>query len=283
MRILVSVAVLGLLISACGGDEAADTTIPAAGDQCAKENLTLVEPGVLTIATGEPAFPPWIIDDDPTNKQGFEGAVAYAIAEQLGFTDDEVTWVRTGFDEAIQPGPKSFDFNIQQYSITPDRDEAVDFSVPYYVTAQALVAFEGSPIAGATTLADLKTAKLGAAIGTTSLDYIEQIIQPDEAPAVYDENVDAKAALEAGQIDALVVDLPTAYFITAVEIEGSEIAGVLEASEAQADRYGLLFAEGNPLVACVNQAIEGLRADGTLAGFEQEWLEQAGDLRTITP
>ena len=146
------------------------------------------EPGVLTIATGEPAFQPWVIDDDPTNQQGFEAAVAYAVATQLGFTPEQVTWIRTGFDEAVAPGPKEFDFNLQQYSITDERDEVVDFSIPYYVTDQALVAFADSPVTAANTVEDLKGYNLGAQIGTTSLDYIEEVIQPDTPPAVYDTN-----------------------------------------------------------------------------------------------
>ncbi|MGH8928361.1 MAG: ABC transporter substrate-binding protein, partial [Acidimicrobiia bacterium] len=261
---------------------AAASTTTTAADECAIDQLELVEPGVLTVATGEPAFPPWVIDDDPTNQQGFEAAVAYAIAERLGFTPDQVTWVRTGFDEAIAPGPKDFDFNLQQYSITDERDEVVDFSIPYYVTDQALVAFADTPVTEANTVADLKGYVLGAQIGTTSLDYIEEIIQPDTPPPVYDTNSDAKSALEAGQVDALVFDLPTAYFITAVEIPEATIVGVLEASEGQADRFGLLFADGNPLVDCVNGALESLEADGTLDALAEEWLAQAGEIKTIT-
>ncbi len=280
--VVILVLLLALLAASCGEDEGEGATT-VAGESCAIEDLNLVEPGMLTIATGEPAFPPWIIDDDPTNKQGFEGAVAYAIAEKLGFSDDQVQWVRTGFDEAIAPGAKSFDFNLQQYSITETRDQVVDFSIPYYVTAQALVAYADSAVVDATTISDLKGFKLGAQLASTSLAYIEEIIEPDEKAAVYDENADAKSALEAGQVDALVFDLPTAYYITAVEIPEATIVGVLEASEERADRYGLLFAEGNPLVVCVNRALGELRDEGKLDEFAQEWLEQAGDIKTITP
>lgn len=270
----------GLIVAACGGDDT------GAGDgdgdvSCAKEDLALVQPGVLTIATGEPAFPPWIIDDDPTNQQGFEGAAAYAVAEQLGFGADEVEWVRTGFDEAIAPGEKSFDFNLQQYTITEQRDEVVDFSVPYYTTNQALVAYADSPIAGATSIEELRDAKLGAQIGTTSLAYIEEVIQPTEQAAVYDTNVDAKSALDAQQVDGLVFDLPTAYFITAVEIPEATIVGAFEVSEEQADNFGFLMAEGSDLKPCVDQALEELRADGTLDSLAEQWLQTESEIPTI--
>ena len=277
-----------LVLAACGGDTAAttttaaDTTTTAAAADCSPESLQTKQPGTLTVATGEPAFPPWVIDDDPTNKQGFEAAVVYAIAEKLGYADDQVVWVRTGFDEAIAPGPKDYDFNIQQYSITEERDEVVDFSVPYYVTSQALVAYSDSPVTEAETLDDLKGYRLGAQIGTTSLDYIEQVIEPDTPPAVYDTGSDAKAGLEAGQVEALVFDLPTAYYITAVEIPEATIVGVLEASDEQADRYGLLFEEGSPITDCVDQALEQLREEGTLDALAEEWLQQAGDIPTLT-
>jgi polar amino acid transport system substrate-binding protein len=271
--------VVSLVVAACGGS----SEITAAdGGGCGVDELELVQPGVLTVATGEPAFPPWVIDDDPTNQQGFESAVAYAVAEKLGFTPEQVTWVRTGFDEAIAPGPKNFDFNIQQYSITRERDEVVDFSVPYYITDQALVAFADSPVIEADTVAELKPYILGAQIGTTSLDYIEEIIQPDTAPPVYDTNSDAKSALEAGQVDALVFDLPTAYFITAVEIPEATIVGVLEASVDQGDRFGLLFADGSGLVPCVSEALRVLREEGTLDALGEEWLASAGEIKTLT-
>lgn len=288
LRRLTPLLGVALVLAACGGDTAttttaaAETTTTAAAADCSPDSLQTKQPGTLTVATGEPAFPPWVIDDDPTNKQGFEAAVVYAIAEKLGYADDQVVWVRTGFDEAIAPGPKDYDFNIQQYSITEERDEVVDFSVPYYVTSQALVAYSDSPVTEAATLDDLKGYRLGAQIGTTSLDYIERVIEPDTPPAVYDTGSDAKAGLEAGQVDALVFDLPTAYYITAVEIPEATIVGVLEASDEQADRYGLLFEEGSPIADCINQALEQLREEGTLDALAEEWLQQAGDIPTLT-
>lgn len=302
---------LSLVLAACGDDGgagtttsvaadttttvAADTTTTTEGattttgsdDECAVENLNLVTPGTLTVATGEPVFPPWMgVGDDnfdvPESGTGFEGALVYELADELDFSDDQVTFVRTGFDEAIAPGAKEWDFNIQQYSITEERDEVVDFSDPYYQTQQALVTFEDSPYANVTTIDDLQDAVLGAAIGTTSLDFIENVIQPGTEPSVYDENVDVEAAMNAGQIDGLVVDLPTAYFITAAQIEGTVIAGVFEAQAADPDEYGLLFEEGNPLVECVNEALETLRETETLAELEEEWLTQDGAVPTIS-
>ncbi|MGZ5384325.1 MAG: ABC transporter substrate-binding protein [Acidimicrobiia bacterium] len=296
--ILVTLAMLGAACADEGGETtstADETTTTEAGTSttelaaCTVENLTLVTPGTLTIATGDPAFPPWVTDaeggfnDDPTAKSGFEAALAYEIASYLGFADDEVVWVRTGFDEAIVAGPKDWDFNMQQYSITPARDEVVDFSVPYYVTAQALVVLDGSPYQSVTTLEELKGAKLGAAIGTTSVEFIEQVIKPDTPPNVYDENFDVVSAMNAGQIEGLVVDLGAAYYITGSEqVPGSVIAASFETAAAAPDEYGLLFADGNSLVECVNQAINALWADGTIDGIIDQWLEQGAGLNIIT-
>ena len=220
------------VLAGCGSDSdgAADTTTSAPAGDAACDTLPTKEDGALTVATGEPAFEPWVVDDDPTNQEGFEAAVVYAVAEELGIDADAVTWVRTGFDEAVAPGEKDYDFNVQQFGITDERDEVVDFSDGYYEIQQAIVAADDNDIASATSLADLKGARLGAAIGTTSLDYIENVIQPDTEALVFDDNAAAKAAFDAGQVDGIVFDLPTAYFITAVEIEGSSIVGVLPAA-----------------------------------------------------
>lgn len=284
---LATVAALTLVMAACGGsDDAADTTALAGGD-CEIDSLELVTPGTLTVATGEPVFPPWMgVGDDnfdvPESGTGFEGALVYEISTKLGFSDDQVTFVRTGFDEAIAPGPKDWDFNIQQYSITETREEVVDFSEPYYTTHQALVTFPDSPFAQASSIEDLKDAKLGAAIGTTSLDFAEDVIQPNTEVSVYDENVDVEAAMNAGQIDGLVVDLPTAYFIIAVQVEGAIIAGQFETEAAAPDSFGILFADGNPLVSCVDQAIGELRDEGILEELETEWLTQSGAVPKIS-
>lgn len=223
-----------------------------------------------------------MVDDDPANGEGYESAVVYAVAEELGIDADAVTWVRTGFDEAVAPGEKDYDFNVQQYSITDERDEVVDFSDAYYEVEQAIVAAEDNDIANATSIEDLKTARLGAAIGTTSLDYIEDVIQPDAQAQVYDDNAAAKAALDAGQVDGIVFDLPTAYYITAVEIEGSSIVGVLPQGE-DAEELGFLFEEGSPLTPCVNEALATLTEDGTLEDLQETWLNQGGDIPTLEP
>lgn len=280
-RSTIGLLTLALLLSACLGDDAG-TNDPDGGDSCAIEDLALVNEGVLTVATGEPAYPPYVLDDDPESKQGFEAAVAYAVANEMGFTDDQVTWVRAGFNESIAVGPKTFDFNIQQYSVTEEREQVVDFSDPYYETNQALVGYADSAVVGVATIDDLKGFRLGAQIGTTSLSYIEDVIQPDEPAAVFDDNVAAKVALDAGQIDAVVFDLPTAYYITAVEIEGSQIIGVLEADDEAADFFGLLMQNDSPLRNCVNAAIGRLREAGTLDALAEEWMQAGGDIPTIS-
>jgi polar amino acid transport system substrate-binding protein len=284
-----------LLLAGCGDDDdeaGTDTTDDTTGDtssdttggsaECDTEALPLKEEGALTVATGEPAFPPWVVDDDPTNGDGFESAVVYAIVGELGLDPESVEWVRAGFDEAIAPGEKDYDFNIQQYSITPERDEAVDFSTGYYEVEQALVAAADGPLAGATSISELADAQLGAALGSTSLDYIDEVIQPSSEAAVFDDNAAAKAAFDAGQVDGLVFDLPTAYFITSVEIPDASIVGVLPPAGGEPEELGILFEDGSPLVACVNTALESLRSAGTLEELEDEWLNQGGDIPTLT-
>ena len=279
-----AVAVLGL--AACGGsdnasedtvaeeatEEAVEETASGTGNDCTA-GKTLTE-GKLTIGTGNPAYEPWVVGDKPESKEGFEAAVAYGVAEEMGFTDENVVWVRTGFDEAIQPGAKNFDFNLQQFSITEERKATVSFSDPYYSTNQALVGFADSAIAGATSVSELKGAKFGAQAGTTSLDFITKVIQPTAEPFVYDDNAAAKAALEAKQIDAIVVDLPTAFYISAVEIEESKVIGQFPLSDqVAADNFGMVFDLNNPLVECVNVALGRMR-DLTyeLVSIEETWL-----------
>lgn len=258
---IASAVVLPLALVACGDDGASSSDCPTITD------------GVLTIATGEPAFPPYVVDDDPTNKQGFEAAVAWAVAEKLGYTDDTVTWVRTTFDEAIQPGAKNFDFNLQQYSITEERKANITFSDPYYTSNQAIVALAGSAAEGAASLADLADVKFGVQAGTTSLQFVTDVIKPSSEPFVYDDNVGAKAALEANQIDAIVLDLPTAFYVSAVEIEGSSVIGQFPASAGgTTDEFGLVFEKDNPLAACVNTALGELRASGDLDAITEQWM-----------
>jgi polar amino acid transport system substrate-binding protein len=287
--LIVLIVAMALVAAACSDDSSdVDAGPTAAPESCQVADLNLVTPGTLTVATGEPAFPPWVgtpdgeFFDEPESGVGFESALVYAIAEELGFAESDVVWTRIGFNEAIAPGEKPWDFNIQQYSITEDRKEVVDFSSPYYVTTQALIAYPDSPYASATSVGDLKDAVLGAQIGTTSLDFIEDVIKPDTEPNVYDENVDLEAAMNAGQIDALVVDLPTGYYITAAQVEGSIIAGQFEAEAANPDEYGMLFAKGNSLVPCVNTALEALRESGKLQELEDTYLTQEGGIPTIS-
>lgn len=285
-RLLALLVALTLVGAACSSDSdsdesSSDTTAAEAGS-CDTADLPLKEDGQLTVATGDPVFPPWIADDDPTAKSGFESELVYALADELGFTEDQVVWTTTGFDEAIAPGEKDYDFNIQQYGITPERDEVVDFSDGYYDVQQVVVAAEGSPIADATSVADLADFNLGAAIGTTSLDYIDEVIQPANEAAVFDDNAAAKAAFDAGQVDGIVFDLPTAYYITAVEIPNSTIVGVLPLAGTDPEQLGMLFEDGSPLVPCVNEALATLRDDGTLAALQEEWLSAGGDIPTLS-
>jgi len=227
--------------------------------------------GKLTIGTGNPAYSPWVLNDAPESGEGFEAAVAYAVAEKLGFAKEDVVWVRTTFDEAIAPGQKNFDFNLQQYSITEERKANVDFSSPYYETAQVVVTTEGSAAAGATSIADLQGYLIGAATGTTSFDAIGSVIAPTQDAAAFNSNDDAKAALTNGQVDAIVLDLPTALYASCCELDGGKIIGQLPTA-AKGDQFGLVLDKGSKLTAAVTKALDDLRADGTLAKLEEKWL-----------
>lgn len=289
---LVSLAA-ALVVSACGSSESgsgsAATTVAGGGGAtagagaCAKDKLTLKKAGTLTVATGEPVFSPWMDGDadDPATGKGFESALVYELAATMGFAKTEVAWVRTGFDEAVAPGAKAYDFNIQQYSITDERKKVVSFSDGYYDVQQVLVAAADSKAATAKTVAELKDAKLGAAIGTTSLDYIEKVIAPSTKAAVFDDNAAAKAAFDAKQVDGIVFDLPTAYFVTAVEIPDSKIVGILP-NEGTPEQLGMLFEKDSPLVPCVNAALATLKSGGKLAAIQTEWLAGGGSIPTLT-
>jgi len=252
-------------ISACSSSDSTES----ASASCEKADLATVADGVLTIATGEPAYYPWVIDDAPESGEGFEAAVAYAVATQLGFSKDEVKWVRTTFDSAVTPGEKNFDFNLQQFSITEERKAAVDFSSPYYTAPQAIVSFKGSKIDGKTSIAELAGAKLGAAVGTTSLDAIEN--QLGLKASVFNDNAAGVSALKNKQIDGLVVDLPTAFYLSGVEVENGIIVGQL-APSGSGDQFGLLLTKGSALTSCVSAAVDAITADGTLASITDTWL-----------
>lgn len=260
-----------LVLSACSSSEESGT---ASGDTttCAPDSLQTVEAGVLTIATGEPAYYPWVIDDAPEKGEGFEAAVAYAVATQLGYDQAAVKWVRTTFDAAIAPGPKTFDFNLQQYSITDERKEVVDFSSAYYKSNQAIVSFKGSKLDGVTTLQGVKDsgAKLGAAVATTSLDVIETTL--GLKASVFNDNAAGVTALKNKQIDGLVVDLPTAFYLSAVEVPNGIIVGQIEGSDAADQGFGLLLAKDSPITSCVSQAVDAIRDNGTLASITSKWL-----------
>jgi polar amino acid transport system substrate-binding protein len=227
--------------------------------------------GKLTIGTGNPAYSPWVLEDTPESGEGFESAVAYAVAEKLGFAKEDVIWVRTTFDEAIAPGVKNFDFNLQQYSITEERRANIDFSTPYYETAQVVVTVAGSPAAGATSIADLQGYLIGAATGTTSFNAIDSVIKPTQAALAFNSNDDAKAALSNGQVDAIVLDLPTALYASCCELDGGTIIGQLPTAD-KGDQFGLVLDKGSKLTAAVSKALDELRADGTLAALEAKWL-----------
>jgi polar amino acid transport system substrate-binding protein len=291
-RFLSLSAVLGVLLSSCGPEQEAGGGGGGGGspapDQCATENLNLLTPGQLTIGTDNPAFQPWFGGTgsygpwkarpnqgtgNPASGEGFESAVAYAVAEELGFTADQVMWVAIDFNESFRPGPKDFDFDITEISYNEDRDQAVDFSDSYYDVSPALVARKGTPIADATTFADLQQYQLGAQVGTTSFNYIVDNIQPDEQPKVYDRSVDVITALNNGQIDGYLTDAPTAYVnVLIAQVDNGVVVGQFPAIGEQ-EYFGLVFEEGNPLRDCVNTALEALREDGTLEALESEWLE----------
>lgn len=233
--------------------------------------LPTVTKGKLTIATGQPAYSPWVINDKPETGEGFEAAVAYAVAEKLGFKKSDVVWVRTSFDQAIAPGPKTFDFNLQQFSITDERKKSVDFSSPYYSTTQTVVTIAGTKAANAKSIADLQSTLLGAQAGTTSYSAITDVIKPTKKGLAFNTNDDAVAALKNGQVDALVMDLPTALYEAAVDLTNGKIVGQLPTAQ-KGDEFGLVLDKGSALTAKVSAAVDALRADGTLAKLEQKWL-----------
>ena len=294
---LALVLALSLVAAGCGSDDDdggaaatdavttdAGATTAAAADDCSTESLELVEDGRLTIGTDNPAFPPWFEGgtpagseweiNDPSTGEGFESAVAYAVAEELGFSEDEVDWVVVPFNNSFRPGDKDFDFDINQISVTDERDRAVDFSDSYYEVNQALVAIEGTPITNASSVAELAEYQLGAQVGTTSLTYIDENIEPEQEPRVYDTSNDVVAALNGEQIDGIVVDLPTAFFLVGSgEVENGTVVGQFPSTGGQ-EHFGMLFEEGNPLRDCVNEALATLQDDGTLEEIQQEWLSE---------
>lgn len=255
----------------------------AAHEHAACATGKTLEEGVLTIATGNPAFYPWVLNDAPESGEGYEAAVAYAIAGAMGFEADQVTWVRTSFDEAIQPGAKNFDFNMQQYSITPERDQMVDFSLPYYTSAMAVLTTQQAVDNGLeANLASLRGAIWGADASTTAVPMLNEIVEPEGDALLYGDNVDVTAAMQAGQIDAALFDLPTALYLAAVVLDDGVILGQFPAEQSQnPDQFGLLMEDGNALRECVNAAITELTESGELAAIEAQWLQDATGVPVI--
>ncbi|MFV2177238.1 ABC transporter substrate-binding protein [Actinomadura sp. LOL_016] len=274
LPLLTGLAAVVLAGTACAPEETSTAEAPAS---CAKEDLNLKTPGKLTVATDKPAFEPWFAEDDPSNGKGFESAVAYAVAEELGFAREEVAWTVQPFDAAYAPGPKRFDFDINQISATPERAKAVTFSDGYYQVRQAVVTMEGSKYAGATTMAELKDAAIAVQVGTTSLQAVREQIEPGEQPKVFNTQIDAVNALKNEQVDLLVVDLPTAFYVTAAQIDGSAIVGQLPPRDGDTEHFGLLLERGNTLVNCLNEAVGALKASGELRELEDKWLTAEAD------
>lgn len=311
-RALAPATILLLLAACAGGSGSSPTsgaTSPAAtdaasptgaADACSRDSLELKNADRLTIGTGNPAYPPyfeppadgeeaanpanqedpWALGD-PTNGRGFEAAVAYAIADELGFSEDEVDWIAVEWEDSWAPGPKEFDFNLNQTSYRPERAEQVDMSEGYYFLNQSLVANAGTPIEDVATMEELREYRLGAQIGTTSLAYIEDVIAPNEEPSVYDDNEAAIAALNAGQLDGIVVDLPTAFFITAAQMDDGVIVGQFPAAEGEQEYFSVVLEQDSPMTECVNQALASLKDDGTLDDITQEWLADKADAPLI--
>ena len=258
----------------------ASVSTTAAAD-CTPDTLDLLQAGTLNIGTDSPAYEPWFSGDDPTNGKGFESAVAYAVAKELGFARADVKWVKVPFNSSYAPGAKKFDFDINQISITPARAKVVDFSEGYYAAAQAVIALKGGKAAGVSSVAELTDLRLGAQTGTTSLTAITDVIKPSAQPLVYDDTNQAKQSLLNGQTDAILADLPTAFYITAVEIPKATIVGQFQPSTGRQEEFGMLFEKGSGLVPCVDAALASLRKDGTLDRLERRWLSDVVDVPVL--
>jgi len=276
---IAAAAALSVAVAACGSTTSDSTSSKVAAADCTPDKMQTQTAGELTVATDKPAYPPYFENDDPTNGKGFESATAYAIANQLGYAKSDVNWVTEPFNSSYAPGPKDFDFDVNQISITPPRAQHVDFSAPYYTANQAVVASKGSSAASATSLADLKDASIGVQIGTTSLDAVNSEIQPSNQPKVFNDSNDVVTALKEGQVDAVVVDLPTALYLTAAQVPSATIVGQFPAPGG--DRWGALLAKGSSLTGCVSHAIDELRSSGELGKIEDRWMSKAAQAPTL--
>jgi len=265
-----------LAVTACGSKKSSSTSTAsttASAASCSKSNLDLHTAGQLTVGTDKPAYPPYFEDNKPTNGKGFESAVAYAIAGKLGFSPAEVKWTTVPFNSSYAPGPKKFDFDVNEISITPQRSKVVDFSAPYYTAPQAVVATKGSDAASATSLSSLASAQLGVQVGTTSLDAVNSQIKPSSQPKVFNDSNDVVSALKEKQVDAIVVDLPTAFYITSAQVPSAKIVGQFNAPGG--DSWGALLGKQSALTACVSKAITDLRASGELKRITDQWMGAA--------
>jgi polar amino acid transport system substrate-binding protein len=273
--VLLALVAIALFAFGCGDDEddsgEAGETVSA--ESCTPEELDTIESGVLTVGTDKPAFPPYFEDNDPTNGEGFESATAYAIADELGYEAADVEWVTVPFNSSYAPGPKDFDFDINQISISPKRAENVDFSTPYYEAEQAIVALKDSAAADAASLADLTDAEIGVQIGTTSLEAVEDQIQPANDPEVFQTSNDVVSALKNEQVEAIVVDVPTAFFLTAVQAPEAAVVGQFSAPGG--DEWGVLLERDSSLTPCVSDAIQRMIDSGELEEIENKWMSQA--------
>jgi polar amino acid transport system substrate-binding protein len=282
---LFGAAVVGtavVALGACGApvDEAGSSSSASASASasatCDPASMKTKTAGTLTVGTDKPAYEPWFSNDDPSNGKGYESAVAYAIADKLGYAKDKVTWVVAPFNTVITPGEKAFDLDLNQVSISDERKNAVDFSSGYYDVRQAVITYKGSPIDGTTSVADLKDAKLGAQVGTTSYIAVKEQIKPDQTIAVFDTNDLAVQALKNKQIDGIVADLPTAFYMTAAQLDDGVIVGQLPAEGSTPEQFGAVLDKGSPLTTCISQAVDALRADGTLDTLVAQWLSTQG-------
>jgi polar amino acid transport system substrate-binding protein len=274
-----------LALSACApADEDKPTaagTATSTANPCPPGALDTKAAGKLTIGTDNPAYEPWFSDNKPSNGKGFESAVAYQVAQRLGYPAANVTWTQVPFNNAIAPGPKPYDMDINQFSITDERKQAVDFSSAYYLVRQTVITLKGDKIASATTIAGLKDAKLGAQVGTTSYQAITDVIKPTTKPQVFNSNDDAKKALQNGTIDGLVVDLPTAFYMTGAELDNGVIVGQLP-QVGVPEQFGIVLDKNSALTNCVKQAVDQLRQDGTLAVLEKTWLAGTSGARELS-
>jgi polar amino acid transport system substrate-binding protein len=269
--LLAALVLVLVLLAGCGGSKDGSTATTASA--CTPDKLPTQTKGTLTVATDKPAYPPYFEDDDPSNGEGFESAVAYAIAKQLGYAPAQVEWTVEPFNSSYAPGPKNFDFDVNEISITPPREKEVDFSSPYYTANQAVVALKDSAAADAKSLADLKDTKIGVQIGTTSLAAVEEQIDPSTEPQVFNNSNDVVTALKNEQIDAVVVDLPTALYLTAAQVPAATVVGQFSAPGG--DEWGALLAKDSPLTACISQAVDAIRGSGELAQLNKRWMSQA--------